>query len=147
MILTISCQHQSDRLYYICHKHFSITRRILQYCEKTSYAIVEESETATIVESVSLSDEPQTQSAAAAASVAAEPVPDVVEETPTTKRGKTSTRVNIRDAASEDAKVLETVDEGTTFDILEIMDNGWTKILYQDYEAYISSNFVIVLND
>ncbi|MDE6910485.1 MAG: SH3 domain-containing protein [Lachnospiraceae bacterium] len=127
----------------------SVSICFLIFCiiTRPRYAIVEESETATIVESVSLSDEPQTQSAAAAASVAAEPVPDVVEETPTTKRGKTSTRVNIRDAASEDAKVLETVDEGTTFDILEIMDNGWTKILYQDYEAYISSNFVIVLND
>lgn len=70
-----------------------------------------------------------------------------MEDTPATKHGKTSTRVNIRNAASEDAKVLDTVDEGTTFDILEIMDNGWTKILYQDNEAYISSNFVIVLND
>lgn len=127
----------------------SVSICFLIFCiiTRPRYAIVEESETATIVESVSLSDEPQTQSAAAAASAAAEPVPDVVEETPTVKHGKTSTRVNIRDAASEDAKVLETVDEGTTFDILEIMDNGWTKILYQDYEAYISSNFVIVLND
>ena len=40
--------------------------------------------------------------------------------------GKTSTRVNIRNAASEDAKVLNTVDEGTTFDIVEVQDNGWT---------------------
>ncbi len=61
--------------------------------------------------------------------------------------GRTSTRVNIRDAASENAKVLNTVDEGTTFEIIEIQDNGWTKILYEGTEAYISSNFVIVTND
>ncbi len=52
--------------------------------------------------------------------------------------------MNIRDAASENAKVLGTVDEGTTFDIIEIQDNGWTKILYEGSEAYISSNFVII---
>ena len=61
--------------------------------------------------------------------------------------GKTSTRVNIRDAASENAKVLSTVDEGTTFEIIEIQDNGWTKILYEGSEAYISSSFVIITNE
>lgn len=65
----------------------------------------------------------------------------------TVQHGKTSTRVNIRDAASDQAKVLDTVDEGTTFDILEIQDNGWTKILYEGTEAYISSNFVIITNE
>ncbi len=126
----------------------SVSICFLIFCiiTRPRYAIVDETEAATIVESVSLTDEPQAQSAAATASMASEPLPDV-EDTPATKHGKTSTRVNIRNAASEDAKVLDTVDEGTTFDILEIMDNGWTKILYQDNEAYISSNFVIVLND
>ena len=45
------------------------------------------------------------------------------------------------------AKVLTTVDEGTTFDILEILDNGWTKILYEGSEAYISSSYVIIMNE
>ena len=61
-------------------------------------------------------------------------------------RGKTSTRVNIRDAASEDAKVLATVEEGTTFEIVEILDSGWTHIIYEDQDAYISSAYVIVIN-
>lgn len=62
-------------------------------------------------------------------------------------RGKTSTRVNIRNAASADAKVLDTVEGGTTFEILEIQDNGWTKILYNEEEAYISSDYVIIVKE
>lgn len=62
-------------------------------------------------------------------------------------QGKTSTRVNIRDAATEDAKVLDTVEEGTTFEIVEVLDNGWTHILYNDSDAYISSAYVIIVNN
>jgi Bacterial SH3 domain. len=62
-------------------------------------------------------------------------------------QGKTSTRVNIRDRATEDAKVLDTVDEGTTFEIVEILDNGWTHILYDNTDAYISSAYVIITNE
>ena len=77
-------------------------------------------------------------------------VPEPLAEDPPpddTMHGRTSTRVNIRDAATENAKVLATVDEGTTFDILQILDNGWTKILYEDAEAYISSSYVIIINE
>lgn len=63
------------------------------------------------------------------------------------KQGKTSTRVNIRDRASEDAKVLSTVEEGTTFEIIEVLDNGWTHILYEGSDAYISSAYVIIMNE
>lgn len=62
-------------------------------------------------------------------------------------QGKTSTRVNIRDAATEDAKVLDTVEEGTTFEIVEVLDNGWTHIIYNDSDAYISSAYVIIVNN
>lgn len=62
-------------------------------------------------------------------------------------QGKTSTRVNIRDRASEDAKVLDTVEEGTTFTIVEVLDNGWTHILYDGTDAYISSAYVIIINE
>lgn len=63
-----------------------------------------------------------------------------------TLRGKTSTRVNIRDDASEDAKVLETVDEGYEFDIIEVRDDGWTCIKYEEGMAYISSLYVILIH-
>lgn len=66
---------------------------------------------------------------------------------PSPVQGKTSTRVNIRDRATEDAKVLDTVEEGTTFEIVEILDNGWTHILYEGVDAYISSAYVIIINE
>ena len=62
------------------------------------------------------------------------------------QKGKTSTRVNIRNAPTEDAKVLDTVDEGTTFEIVEILDNGWTHVIYEDQDAYICSAYVIIIN-
>jgi uncharacterized protein YgiM (DUF1202 family) len=67
--------------------------------------------------------------------------------TDSTQRGKTSTKVNIRDNASTDAKVLATVEGGTTFDIIEVQSDGWTKILYNGTTAYISSDYVILINE
>lgn len=76
-------------------------------------------------------------------------------DTPTTEedtsavqmQGKTSTRVNIRNAPTEDGKVLETVDAGTTFDIVEVLDIGWTHIIYNGEDAYISSAYVIITSE
>ena len=64
-----------------------------------------------------------------------------------TLRGKTSDRVNIRELPSEEARVLETVDAGYTFDILEIYNDDWVKIRYQEQEAYISTMYVIIIQD
>jgi uncharacterized protein YgiM (DUF1202 family) len=64
-----------------------------------------------------------------------------------TLRGKTSTKVNIRDSASTDAKVLATVEAGTTFDIIEVQSDGWTRIQYNGSTAYISSDYVILINE
>ena len=66
-------------------------------------------------------------------------------EAVTALRGKTSTKVNIRDAANADAKVLATVEAGYEFDIIEIQDNGWTRLKCEDQDAYISSSYVIVI--
>ena len=121
----------------------SISICFLIFCIVTRprYVIVNEPETAVITEVVNIME---TQPAETASLVSeAEPPKEHTD----TKHGKTSTRVNIRNAASEDAKVLDTVEEGTTFDIIEIQDNGWTKILYDGSEAYISSNFVIITNE
>ena len=67
------------------------------------------------------------------------PSPDIMQ-------GKTSSKVNIRDAASDQARVLETVEEGYMFEIVEILDNGWTKLVYEGQDAYISSSYVIIVN-
>lgn len=65
----------------------------------------------------------------------------------TLQRGKTASRVNIRELASTDARVLDTVEKDYFFDILEILDTGWTKIVYGDSFAYISSDFVILVQE
>lgn len=64
-----------------------------------------------------------------------------------TLRGKTSDRVNIRELPTEDARVLETVDAGYTFDIIEIYNDDWVKIRYHEQEAYISTMYVIVIHE
>lgn len=75
-------------------------------------------------------------------------IPTTEEDTSTVQmQGKTSTRVNIRNAPTEDGKVLETVDAGTTFDIVEVLDIGWTHIIYNGEDAYISSAYVIITNE
>ena len=61
-------------------------------------------------------------------------------------RGKASTKVNIRELPSEDARVFETIEAGSEFTVLEILDTGWTKIQYAEgLEAYISSSYVILI--
>ena len=125
----------------------SISICFLIFCIVTRprYVIVNEPETAKIMEVDNLSEDtalPETISAMN------DTLPAETETSTTTMmHGKTSTRVNIRDAASQDARVLNTVDEETTFDILEILNNGWTKILYEGVEAYISSDYVIITTE
>ena len=121
----------------------SVSICFLIFCIMTRprYVIVDEPEAAIITEASNLMEDPQqAEPAAANETPVEEPSANVL-------HGKTSTRVNIRDAATEDAKVLTTVDEGTTFDIIEIQDNGWTKILYEGSEAYISSRYVILVSE
>lgn len=128
----------------------SVSICFLIFCIVTRprYAIVNEPETAMITEVSILSEETQQTETIPANTESTADTAALSEDPPvSTMHGKTSTRVNIRDAATADAKVLGTVDEGTTFDILEILDNGWTKILYEGSEAYISSSYVIITND
>lgn len=126
----------------------SVSICFLIFCIVTRprYVIVNEPETAAMItEATDLSEVTQQQSETLVSNNDTET--PVAEPSANTMHGKTSARVNIRDAASDTAKVLGTVDEGTTFDIIEIQDNGWTKILYEGSEAYVSSNFVIITNE
>lgn len=75
----------------------------------------------------------------------AEPKEEISEEN-SSLRGKASTKVNIRELPSEDARVLETIEAGTEFDIIEVLPSGWTMIQYQEnMDAYISSSYVILI--
>lgn len=127
----------------ICFLIFCIAKRprYIETSEPASAVIAEIPESPSTISSPSADDNnvielPDANSSAAESSPSTAPM-----------QGKTSTRVNIRDRASEDAKVLATVEEGTTFEIVEVLDNGWTHIFYDGADAYISSAYVIIINE
>ena len=127
----------------------SVSICFLIFCIATRprYVIVSEpqTETAVITEMSGIAEDLQSETASAPVDVVDSAVDDTIPSED--MQGKTSTRVNIRNAASADAKVLDTVEGGTTFKILEIQDNGWTKIQYEETEAYISSDYVIRITE
>lgn len=63
------------------------------------------------------------------------------EETQATQ-GKLTDTVNVRKTASTDGEKLGQLSKGSTVEIIEKMNNGWTKIKYNDGEAYVKSDFV-----
>ena len=127
----------------------SVSICFLIFCIATRprYVIVSEpqTETAVITEMSGIAEDLQSETASAPVDVVDSAIDDTIPSDD--MQGKTSTRVNIRNAASSDAKVLDTVEGGTTFKILEIQDNGWTKIQYEETEAYISSDYVIRITE
>ena len=114
---------------------------IVQIVSRPRYLNIEETENTMITEATA-ENNVQTASALEASATS---------ETATSQnqvqRGKTSTKVNIRELDNADSRVLETVEAGYEFEILQIQDNGWTKIKYQDTEAYISSLYVILIQN
>ncbi|MCM1182694.1 MAG: SH3 domain-containing protein [Roseburia sp.] len=124
-----------------------ITIMVLSICflivcivTRPRYIDTTEPETAVIREIPFVENQP-----AALAEDGVQPVSETQEAAPALQ-GKTSTRVNVRNAPTEDGKVLATVDEGTVFEIVEILDIGWTHVIYDDQDAYISSSYVIIIN-
>lgn len=57
-------------------------------------------------------------------------------------QGKLTDTVNVRKTASTDGDKLGQLSKGSTVEIIEKMNNGWTKIKYNDGEAYVKSDFV-----
>ena len=127
----------------------SVSICFLIFCIATRprYVIVSEpqTETAVITEMSGIAEDLQSETASAPVDVVDSAIDGTIPSDD--MQGKTSTRVNIRNAASADAKVLDTVEGGTTFKILEIQDNGWTKIQYEETEPYISSDYVIRITE
>lgn len=109
----------------------------VQILNRPRYTVANETETATIIEIPQSEAIPATQETKSSETVSTEDT--------NLQRGKTSTKVNIRELPTEDARVLETVEAGFEFNIIEILDSGWTKIQYGEMEAYISSSYVILI--
>lgn len=66
------------------------------------------------------------------------------QQTAATKKGKVIDTVNVRKDSSIEATVVGILNKGTAIDVIEQMDNGWTKIKHTDGEAYVKSDFVEV---
>lgn len=60
---------------------------------------------------------------------------------------RTTCLVNIRATNSTDAQVLATIEENTVLQVLQIQQDGWTKVLFEGKEAYISSAYIILLHN
>lgn len=126
----------------ICTLSFLIVFMIFKISTRPHYLSNEETDTVAIAE---IDSESNTDISST--------IEEVSEDTQTEtasvalQHGKTSSRVNIRELDSVDSRVLATVEKDYTFDIIEILDNGWTKITYEGSVAYISSDFVILVQD
>lgn len=59
-----------------------------------------------------------------------------------TTQGKMTDTVNVRKTASTSGDKLGQLSKGSTVEIIEKMNNGWTKIKYNDGEAYVKSDYV-----
>lgn len=60
----------------------------------------------------------------------------------TPKKGKITSNVRVRESASTDGKVLGTYYKGADIVVLEQLSNGWSKVEYEDKEAYVKSDYV-----
>lgn len=58
------------------------------------------------------------------------------------KKGKVTDSVNVRGDSSIEGAVMGTLDKDVEVEVIEQLDNGWTKIKYNGGEAYIKSDYV-----
>ncbi|MCM1104589.1 MAG: SH3 domain-containing protein [Clostridium sp.] len=54
--------------------------------------------------------------------------------------------VNVRASASEDATKLGTVSVGTTLELIENQENGWSRILFNGSTAYVKTEYLDIEN-
>ena len=70
---------------------------------------------------------------------------DVVEESDNSvKKGTLTDTVNVRTTASTEADIVGILNKGSDIEIIEQMNNGWTKIKHPNGEAYVKSDFIKV---
>lgn len=66
-------------------------------------------------------------------------------EAPATQAVKATTTVNVRSSDSETADKIGKVAAGTELTRLEEKPNGWSKVLFEDKEGYVKSEFLTLL--
>ena len=65
----------------------------------------------------------------------------------TKKKAKLTDSVKVRKTPSTDADIVGTLTKGTEIEVLEQMNNGWTKINHINGESYVKSEFVTILGE
>ncbi|MBR4965350.1 MAG: SH3 domain-containing protein, partial [Lachnospiraceae bacterium] len=55
---------------------------------------------------------------------------------------KVKENVNVRAEANETARKLGLAYQGTKLELIEKLDNGWTKVKYEGQTAYVKSEYV-----
>lgn len=63
-------------------------------------------------------------------------------QTETITMVKTTDTVNVRTGPGKENKALGQAPKGSEFELIEAQDNGWSKIKYEDSEAYIKSDYL-----
>ena len=61
---------------------------------------------------------------------------------PVVQYATSTTTVNVRSSDSEQADKLGKVEGGTKLQVVEIRENGWTKVIYEGAEGYIKSEYL-----
>ena len=77
--------------------------------------------------------------------VKTEDVPEIDNSTP--KKGRVTETVNVRKTPSTDADIVGILTKGNDIEVLEQMNNGWTRINHPNGQAYVKSDFVEVLGE
>ena len=77
--------------------------------------------------------------------VKTESVPEI--DNSTKKEGKLTDTVNVRKTPSTDADIVGILTKGTEVEVLEQMNNGWTKVNHANGPAYIKSDFVKIVGE
>ena len=63
------------------------------------------------------------------------------------KKGKLTDSVNVRKTPSTDADIVGILTKGTEIEVLEQMNNGWTKISHANGPVYVKSDFITILGE
>ena len=77
--------------------------------------------------------------------VKTEDVPEIDNSTP--KKAILTETVNVRKTPSTDADIIVLLSKGTEIEVIEQMNNGWTKINHTKGQAYVKSNYVRILGE
>ena len=74
-----------------------------------------------------------------------ESVPEI--DNSTKKEGKLTDTVNVRKTPSTDADIVGILTKGTEIEVLEQMNNGWTKINHANGPSYVKSDYVKIIGE